>query len=115
MMKITVNPGNEGDQIHFSGPMTYEYSREIEDRIIDAMRRHPHLDVDLSGVDRIDLCGIHLLCMLKSYGGEAVRIVAASPTVDKALKNLPLPRRHPNRHRVIPHPGGGLTLGMTAT
>lgn len=101
-MKIEVNSGNAGSSITFTGPMTYEHSREMENQIINAMRRHPRLDVDLSSVDEIDLCGIHLLCMLKSYGGDAVHIVATSPTVENALQKLPVASRHSRRRRVVP-------------
>jgi anti-anti-sigma regulatory factor len=94
MMKIAVTSRNDGNYIVFTGPMTCEHSREIENRIIDAMRHHSQLNVDLSGVEEIDLCGIHLLSVLHSYGGESVRIVATSPTVDAALMRLPSNRRH---------------------
>lgn len=89
-LRIAVRQESDGFRMTFSGAMTYEHSREIENQIIDALRRHPHLDVDLSAVDRIDSCGTHLLCMLKSYGGDAVSIVATSPSVEDALTHLPL-------------------------
>lgn len=69
-------------RLTFDGKMTYEHSHQIEDRIIDAMRRHRHFEVDLSKVEEIDLCGIHLVSLLRS---TAV-IVATSPIVEEASR-----------------------------
>ena len=93
-MEIEVNSGNNGSYLIFSGPMTCENSRQIENRIINAMRQHSQLCVDLSAVQEIDLCGIHLLGVLQSFGGDAVHIIATSPTVDAALLHLPSTHRH---------------------
>lgn len=103
-MEFQVKAGNNGNRIVFSGPMTCNNSREIENRIINAMRQNPKLDVDLSGVEEIDLCGIHLLGVLQSFGGEAVRIVATSPTVDAALMQLPSTHRHAKLKRTVKVP-----------
>jgi anti-anti-sigma regulatory factor len=103
-MEFRVKPGSNSNCIIFSGPMTCNNSREIENRIISAMRQHPRLDVDLSGVEEIDLCGIHLLGVLKSFGGDAVNIIATSPTVDAALTRLPTTHRHARLKRTISVP-----------
>jgi hypothetical protein len=70
--------------LKFGGKMTYDCYRELEDRIIDAMRRHKHLEVDLSEVKEIDLCGLHLIGLLQSVGA----IVATSPAVAQASARL---------------------------
>ena len=44
--------------------------------------------MDLSAVDEIDLCGIHLLGLLQSFGGKEVVIVATSPVVEQASARL---------------------------
>lgn len=75
-------------RLTFEGKMTFEVSRELEDRILSAMRSYRHLEVDLSGVREIDLCGIHLLGLLQSVGGKEVRIVATSPVVEQASTRL---------------------------
>ncbi len=107
-MEFKVKSGSLGNHLVFSGPMTCSNSRDIENRIINAMRQHPQLNVDLSGVEEIDLCGIHLLGVLKSYGGEAVRIIATSPSVEEALLQLPSTHRHARLKRNIhmPTPAG---------
>ena len=71
-------------QIKFDGKMTFEFYRELEDRVIDAMRRYKNLEIDLSEVNEIDLCGLHLVGLLQSVGV----IVAASPVVEQASKGL---------------------------
>jgi len=81
----------------FDGEMTCKYSREIENRIIESMRSHQFLKVDLSGVRQIDLCGIHLLGVLRSFGNDAVSIVAASPVVREAWASLRPAHRSKNR------------------
>ena len=114
-MEFQVNSGNNGNCIVFSGPMTCNNSREIENRIINAMRQHPQLNVDLSGVEEIDLCGIHLLGVLQSFGGEAVHIIATSPTVDAALMQLPSTHRHARLKRTINAPSyARAQLGIAA-
>lgn len=100
-MEIEVCCGENGQQLVFSGPMTCNNSRQIENRIISAMRQYEQLSVDLSGVEEIDLCGIHLLGVLQSFGGDAVHIVATSPTVDAALARLPETHRHVKLKRRI--------------
>jgi len=92
-MNITQNGSKDDCCLVFDGQMTYPFSREIENQIIDSMRRHRRLKVDLSGVREIDLCGIHLLGVLRSFGDDALRIIATSPVVDAALSRLPSSRR----------------------
>lgn len=103
-MEFEVKSGSHGNCIIFSGAMTCSNSRDIENRIINAMRQHPKLKVDLSGVEEIDLCGIHLLGVLQSFGGDAVNIIATSPTVDAALMRLPSTHRHARLKRNISVP-----------
>jgi len=75
-------------RLTFEGKMTYEVGMELEERILNAMHRYPHLEVDLSGVHEIDLCGVHLLGLLQRVGGKGVVIVATSPTVEQASRRL---------------------------
>lgn len=70
------------------GKMTFEFAKEIEAQILGAMHRYLHLEVDLSGVREIDLCGIHLLGLLRSFGDKRVLIVAVSPVVEQAPRRL---------------------------
>ena len=87
-MSGTCLAGEEGFRLTFGGSMTVAFANELEDRIIDAMRKYKHLEVDLSGVLEIDLCGIHLIRLLQTVGGKAVDFVATSPIVEKAVKGL---------------------------
>lgn len=87
-MKHPATIDETGCRLVFEGKMTFEFSRELEDRMIAAMRRHQCLEVDLSGVREIDLCGIHLLGVLQSFGGKKVTIVATSPVVERASSRL---------------------------
>lgn len=75
-------------RLTFKGKMTFDVAADLEDRIVDAMRRHERIEVDLSGVTEIDLCGIHLLGLLHSVGGNEVLIVDSSPIVEQATKRL---------------------------
>lgn len=75
-------------RLTFTGKMTFDVAAELEDRIVDAMRRHERIEVDLSGVTEIDLCGIHWLGLLHSVGGNEVHIVDSSPIVEQASKRL---------------------------
>ncbi|MFZ4539577.1 STAS domain-containing protein [Propionivibrio sp.] len=83
-MNSLLQPNESPFQLKLEGKMTYEFYRELEDRVIDAMRRYKNLEVDLSEVSEIDLCGIHLIGLLQSAG----RIVAVSPVVEEASKRL---------------------------
>ena len=73
--------------LKLEGKMTYEVYRDLEDKVIDAMRRYKKLDIDLSDVQEIDLCGLHLVGLLQHIGV----IVAASPAVEQATKRLLVP------------------------
>jgi ABC-type transporter Mla MlaB component len=66
------------------GKMTYEFYRELEERVANAIRRDQSLEIDLSEVVEIDLCGLHLIGVLQSAGV----IVATSPVVEKASRRL---------------------------
>lgn len=87
-MNINLNGGKNDCCLVIEGEMTCRFSREIENEIIESMRNYRFLRVDLSGVSEIDLCGIHLLGVLLSFGDEATRIVAASPVAQEALSRL---------------------------
>jgi ABC-type transporter Mla MlaB component len=80
---------NSPFRLTLDGSMTINFANELEDKILDAMRQHPVLEVDLSGVREIDLCGIHLLRLLQTLGGKAVNFVATSQIVENAIKGLP--------------------------
>jgi len=66
--------------------MTKECQREMEDRVIEALRRYRHFEVDLSGVYYIDAYGKRLLNLLKEFGGNAVEIIACSTSVEQAME-----------------------------
>ena len=87
-MKITLADGDRACRLTFAGSMTIAFSAQLEDAIIDAMRRYTHLEVDLSGVREIDHCGLHLLGLLQSIAGKEVAIVANSPVVEQASRRL---------------------------
>ena len=87
-MSITLVENGDACRMIFDGSITYEYWAEQEDIIISAMRRYTSFEVDLSGIQEIDLCGIHLLGVLHSVGGKSVTIVASSSIVDQASKRL---------------------------
>lgn len=87
-MSITLTEDGDTCRMVFSGSITYEFWRELEDIIIGAMRRYTNFRVDLSGIEEIDLCGIHLLGVLHSVGGTNVTIVASSLIVDQASRRL---------------------------
>ncbi|HZX33075.1 MAG TPA: hypothetical protein VFF03_17120 [Rhodocyclaceae bacterium] len=70
----------------FDGCLTAEFSRELEDRIIEALRRYTRFEVDLSGVKEVDQCGLHLLHILNTLGGSHVETVADSPVVVEASR-----------------------------
>lgn len=72
----------------FDGSLTHEFAGELDDRIVEALRRCTRFEVDLSGVKEIDLCGLHLLRMLESVAGENLTTLATSPVVEQAQKRL---------------------------
>lgn len=90
MMNITLIDHNQDHacRLVFDGNLTMEFARDLEDRIIDALRRYTHFEIDLSGVREIDICGIHLLGVLDALGGSNVTIVDTSPAVQRAYERL---------------------------
>lgn len=87
-MSGTYTDENNGFRLILDGSMTIAFANQIEDRILDAMRKYKRLEVDLSGVREIDLCGIHLIRLLQAVGGKAVDFIATSPIVEQAVKGL---------------------------
>lgn len=71
-------------RLKFDGKMTYEYYRELEAKVLDAMQAKKRLEIDLSEVTEIDLCGLHLVGLLQSAGA----IVATSPVVADTSRRL---------------------------
>lgn len=100
-MNIDVVGHGSDCRLVFEGAMTHEFSRQLEDRVIDLMRRHPSLKIDLSGVCEIDLFGIHFLGVMKNLGGSSVDIVAASPIVDRAMTRWPSTSRGTSLGRFV--------------
>lgn len=87
-MSCSYTNENHGFRLIFDGSMTIAFANQIEDRILDAMRKYKRLEVDLSGVREIDLCGIHLIRLLQTVGGKAVDFIATSPIVEQAVRGL---------------------------
>lgn len=119
-MSITLVADGSACRLTFEGSITFEFWRELEDRIIDALRRYTHFEVDLSGIREVDLCGIHLIEMLRSVGGTQVKIVATSPLVDQTSRRLLAPQRlaslacHVRRNQIIEdHRSGALQARAT--
>lgn len=84
-MTVTLESHESGCRLIFDGRMTKECQREMEDRVIEALRRYRHFQVDLSGVNQIDAYGKRLLALLQEFGGSAVEIIAWSTPVRQAL------------------------------
>jgi anti-anti-sigma regulatory factor len=105
-MDFKFNEAEDGSCVALAGSMICKNSRAIEQSILDFVRQHRHLKIDLSAVNEIDRCGIHLLAMIKSFGVEFVEIVATSPIVDAAMANIPATRRKALsvKARPMPHP-----------
>jgi len=106
-MTVTVIGNDQRCRLTFEGSMTFDNAREIEDRIIDALRRYQHFEIDLAAVNEIDLCGLHLLGMLQNIGGDNAQIIAKSQAVDLASKRLLASYRGPwLRGHGTEHAGG---------
>lgn len=71
-------------RLKFDGKMTKEFYKAQEDKVIDAIRLNTKLEIDLSEVTEIDLCGLHLVGLLQSAGV----IVATSPIVAETSRRL---------------------------
>jgi ABC-type transporter Mla MlaB component len=84
MMEQTIAVGGNTFRLKFEGKMTFDVWKDLEERVIDAMRRYKHLEVDLSDVQEIDLCGLHLVGLLRTVG----TIVATSPAVEQSSRRL---------------------------
>jgi hypothetical protein len=85
-MNNSLNNGKAQFLLIFKSKMTFEFAGEIEDMILDALRRYTHIQVDLSKVSEIDICGIHLLGLLESFANKGVEIIATSPAIEKAYE-----------------------------
>lgn len=87
-MNIRLDCHDQGCRLVFTGSMTYRFSHYMEDQILDAMHRFPKVEVDLSAVSEIDHCGVHLLGVIRNFGGKGADIVARSPAVEHGTKRI---------------------------
>lgn len=78
-------------RLTFNSKMTFEFVAEIEKMMLDALRRYIHIEVDLSKVREIDICGVHLLGFLESFTDKGLVIIATSPVVEQAYERLHRP------------------------
>lgn len=83
-MEQAIAADNNAFRLKFEGKMTFDVWKDLEERVIDAMRRYKHLEVDLSEVQEIDLCGLHLVGLLRTVG----TVVAVSPAVEQSSRRL---------------------------
>jgi len=88
MNNNTLTVKGSGFRLTFKNNMTYQFASEIEDMILDAMRHYEHVEVDLSNVQEIDLCGVHLLGFLERFSDKGVLIVARSAAVKQAYEHF---------------------------
>ena len=75
-------------RVIFEGSMTFKFARAIEQQITDTMSRFQRVDIDLSGVNEIDLSGIHLIGVMESMSGDKFNIIATSAVVEQAYRRL---------------------------
>ena len=87
-MTESIAASQSGAHLVFDSAMTIKHATKIENMILDAMRRHPKVEVDLSRVDEIDLCGLHLLGFLDRFADKGIVIIATSPAVDQAYARI---------------------------
>lgn len=87
-MNNALTVGGAEFRLTFKSKMTFEFAAEIEDMILDALRRYMRIEIDLSKVCEIDICGIHLLGFLESFADKGVVIVATSPVIDEAYERI---------------------------
>jgi hypothetical protein len=87
-MNKPLNNGDAQFRLTFKSKMTFEFAGEIEDMILDALRRYTHVEVDLSNVNEVDICGVHLLGLLENFANKGVEIIATSPAIEKGLERL---------------------------
>lgn len=83
-METNLSAGDAGFQLCLRGPMTFDHRLELEELIIQAMRRHRSLKVDLTDVPEIDLYGVHLLGLLRNVGAD----ISISPELEEMSNRL---------------------------
>lgn len=79
-----------GDTVRlgFYGALTLATCQRFEKKVIGALKRQQHLELDLSGINEIDLYGIHLLDLLQRTAPSKIVVVASSSTVEGAKQHL---------------------------
>jgi hypothetical protein len=96
-MNSAINVGEVAFRLTLGKQMTSSVAKELEDTILDALRRHRNVEVDLSRVEEIDIYGTHLLGLLESFFGKGLSVVDSSPSVDNAFRRYLSPLRIPTR------------------
>ena len=76
-------------RITVEGDLGIYHSAEIKQRLIEEVRAHPVLELDLSHVGEMDSAGFQLLALAKQeshQAGHTLRIVSHSPAVREIIE-----------------------------
>lgn len=77
-----------GGHIHIEGELTVFAVHALKEQLLEAMRAHSAVQIDLSGVSEVDGAGIQLLMATKREAQQreiVLTLSAPSPTVQEAL------------------------------
>lgn len=83
-MEIHEERSNGTCRLRLAGELTIYHSAAIKPRLVDALRNHAEVDINLASVSEIDTAGLQLLIMAKLEAlaaSKVLRLTDHSPAV----------------------------------
>jgi len=88
-MGITMETSNDKSSLSIDGELTIYTVQQYQKSLVDKFSADKVLEVDLTGVDEIDICGLQLLAVMSkqlSDNGSEMKITRASDVATEALE-----------------------------
>lgn len=75
-------------QVHFDGKMTSDAIEDLRSAWMEKLETYSDMVIDLSGVECIDLAGLHLMLQIQEkaeLGGKHIDFIGCNPFIQEAL------------------------------
>lgn len=92
---------NQSGHFRLQGSMTIQNSTTITRELLEAVKAHDELSIDLSEVSRIDCTGVQLLLSTKLCANKILKLIHHSECVSDAIELINL-GQHLNDPMLIP-------------
>ncbi|MBS1190054.1 MAG: anti-anti-sigma regulatory factor (antagonist of anti-sigma factor) [Rhodocyclaceae bacterium] len=86
MRNVNIEDTQSGRRFRMEGGMTVYSAFHFRDAVLAAIPDYGHLEVDLSGVQEMDVAGLQVMLQLKTKCPTTLRFTNYSPAVREVLR-----------------------------